>query len=313
MDENKLNSDANLIDDVHDNIIPKSNVIRRFCLSVLSVIKDKLEEREYEILYDVLNDVPRGVVGVKWDLSKERIGQIVHNVTKQSMNILAVQRERLKETENENSRLRVQINLLNEQIEQLKKMLPDEVDFQGNDNKIDTEISNLLETPIEDIKLPVRACNRLRAIDIYLFAEILQFPSTDYLLKMPGIGRKSASDISIMLADFHLSLGMSLNEAVDVLNNKDWYDARKKWIKGYDDEKKKNKPKKKGVSASVGNKKNTPVKSSPVVILRKILLLLLLLQWKLLFLLLLQWKLLFMIIQLAKVMIWSGRRFRKSR
>ena len=267
MYENKLNADANLIDDVHDNIIPESYDIRRFCLLVLSSIKDKLEEREYKILYDALSNVPKALIAVKWHLSKERIRQIVNNVTKQSMHILAVQRERLKETENENSRLRVQIDLLNEKIERLKEMLPDEVDFQDNDNKIDTEISNLLETPIEDIKFPVRICNKLGAIDIIEYGEILQFPSIDDLLKVSGIGRKSAYDISIMLADFNLSLGMSLNEAVKVLNNKDWYDARKKWIKGYDDEKKSNKPKKKGRAASVGGKKNTPIKSSPVLIL----------------------------------------------
>lgn len=254
--------DADNPDEVDDIFIPKSNDIRWFCIYVLSTIEDKLEEREYQILYDALNGIPRNTIAAKWGLTQERIRQIVFKTTKQSKDVLAAQRNNLEETKNENAKLRVQVNLLKEEIERFKEMLPAEVTFQGNDNEIDTKILNLLEVPIEDIKISVRGFNTLRAMGIHKFSDIPQIESFNTLLEVRNSGRKTAHDILGMLFDFHLSFGMSLSEIVAVLKDNNWYTARNRWIKGHVSEESSSILKKKDVFTSVIDKNNTPIENS---------------------------------------------------
>ena len=125
------------------------------------------------------------------------------------------------------------MKLLKEDIVGLKALLPKETITQlGNKNEgLSAELASLLETPITDIDLPVRAANTLIHMGIKKFADIPQIDSDTRVLKERNSGKKTVHDISRMLESFYLTFGMSYTEIVNVLSVKDWHIAKKKWIK----------------------------------------------------------------------------------
>lgn len=219
------------IDDT--DFLPKSYDIKLLCLSALACIEGQIDKRSYQILYDTLNGVSRNEIASRFNLTKERIRQIVVKTTKQVKELLIEQRKSIEETKAENVQLNAQLKLLKEDIVGLKALLPKETITQlGNENEgLSAELASLLETPITDIDLPVRAANILIHMGIKKFADIPQIDSHTRVLKEKNSGKKTVHDISRMLEDFYLTFGMSYTEIVNVLNVKDWHIAKKKWIK----------------------------------------------------------------------------------
>lgn len=214
-------------------ILPKNNDIKWFCLSVLTCLEGHINKRSYQILYDTLRGESRASIASKYYLSQERIRQIVVKTTKQAKEILIEQLRNLEEVKAENSKLNIQINLLKEDIAGLKALLPKEVIISKEDvdEDLSTDLTKLLETPIGDIYLPARAVNILLYMKVNKFADIPQIKSELTLLNMRNSGRKTVHDISHMLKDFYLTFGMSYTEIVNVLKDKDWHSAKKKWIR----------------------------------------------------------------------------------
>ena len=226
------NDDEEEFDDAA--LLPKSYDVKWFCLSVLSCIEGQMDKRSYQILYDTLNGDTRSNIADRNHLTPERIRQIVVKATKQTRELLIEQRKNIEETKVENAQLNSQLKLLQEEIVRLKALLSkDIVTRLGNENvkqELSSDLILLLNTPVENINLSVRAARILRNMGIKKFADIPQIDSSIRLLKERNSGRKTVYDVSQMLEAFNLTFGMSYTELVNVLKVKDWHTAKKKWI-----------------------------------------------------------------------------------
>ena len=219
------------------DFLPKSYDIKWFCLSALTCIEDQLDKRSYQILADTLKGDSRSEIADRHHLTQERIRQIVVKTTKQAKELLIGQRKSLDETKAENAKLKVQLNLLREDIAGLKALLPRDVFILKSDEQnIDDELTELLEIPLMDISLPARAINILKYMGIEKFADIPQIDSYMRVMKERNSGRKTVHDVTRLLEDFYLTFGMSYTEIVNVLKENDWHAAKRKWMGGYEDQ-----------------------------------------------------------------------------
>lgn len=199
--------DEEEVDDT--DFLPKSYDIKWFCLSALTCIEDQLDKRSYQILAATLKGDSRSEIADRHRLTQERIRQIVVKTTKQAKELLIEQRKSLDETKAENAKLKVQLNLLREDIAGLKALLPKDVFILKSDEQdIDNELTELLETPLMEINLPARAANILKYMGIKKFADIPQIDSYMRVMKERNSGRKTVHDVSRLLEDFHLTFGM---------------------------------------------------------------------------------------------------------
>lgn len=214
-----------------DTFSPK-NDIKWFCLSALSCIKNEMDERCYQILYDTLKGDSKSEIASKFHLTQERIRQIVAKATEQANEVIIAQHKSFEETKAENTKLKAQIDLLKENIANLKDKLPrdDNTEQKSVDENISSELAELLETPIANIALSLRATKTLMYMGIKKFAEIPRIESEVSILNVRNSGRKTVHDILQMLDDFHLSLGMSFANILDILKINDWHSAKRKWI-----------------------------------------------------------------------------------
>lgn len=215
------------------DFLPKSYDIKRFCLSALACLEGKLNKRSYNILTDMLNGASRRESADKYDLTQERIRQIIEKAIRQARELLIEQRKSIEDTKAENAQMNAQLKLLKEDVANLKTLLPKEtITSLGNEiEDLNAQLVALLETPLLDIAFPVRAANILQFMGIKKFADIPQIDSSMRLLKERNSGKKTVYDVSRMLEDFHLTFGMTYTEIVNTLNDKDWRTAKRKWIR----------------------------------------------------------------------------------
>lgn len=216
-DEDDVDDDVAIEEDIADFFSEKSS-IAGFCLAALSCIKDQIDERSYQIMSDTIKGVSRHSIALKHNLTQERVRQIVVKTISNAKSILEDQRKRLEKAEAGNKQLRVQYNLLKES---------QSIDITD----IDPALAALLETPVMDIALPVRASNVLYSMGVNTFVDIPQIASYSKLLSVKNSGRKTALDITRMLKDFDLTFGMSFNEIVKTLSMDVWHTAEKRWIR----------------------------------------------------------------------------------
>lgn len=71
-------------------------------------------------------------------------------------------------------------------------------------------VNPVLLKPIEELDLTVRSTNCLKAENIYFVGDLVQRTETE-LMKTPNFGKKSLTEISDVLAQHDLSLGMTLD------------------------------------------------------------------------------------------------------
>lgn len=217
----------------HVEISSINKAIASFCFAALSCIEEQTDERSFQILNDTLKGDSRGAIASRYHLTPERIRQIVIKKIDDAKELLIEQRKNIETITIENAKLNVQLSLLKEEIVRLRDLLPKEAKTQhdGIDDDIEAGLTELLEAPLSDIKLPVRASNILQYMGVTKFAEIPQIASYTKVLGMRNSGRKTVQDISSMLEDFHLAFGMSYTVIVDVLKEYDWYAAKRKWMR----------------------------------------------------------------------------------
>ena len=76
---------------------------------------------------------------------------------------------------------------------------------KGETGKVDPTLLK----PIEDLELTVRSTNCLKAEDIHYVGDLVQRTETE-LMRTPNLGKKSLTEISEVLAEHGLKLGMSV-------------------------------------------------------------------------------------------------------
>jgi DNA-directed RNA polymerase subunit alpha len=72
------------------------------------------------------------------------------------------------------------------------------------------QIDPTLLKPIEDLELTVRSTNCLKAEDIHYVGDLVQRTETE-LMRTPNLGKKSLTEISEVLAEHQLRLGMTVD------------------------------------------------------------------------------------------------------
>jgi DNA-directed RNA polymerase subunit alpha len=78
------------------------------------------------------------------------------------------------------------------------------------------ELRKLLDTPVSEIELSVRAANCIASANIKTIADLVQ-KSEPEMLKYRNFGKKSLNEIKVILEGMGLSLGMDLS---DILGKK---------------------------------------------------------------------------------------------
>jgi DNA-directed RNA polymerase subunit alpha len=86
------------------------------------------------------------------------------------------------------------------------------------ENKEDEELRTLLETPVDELELSVRASNCLRSSNIRLIADLV-CKSEDEISKIRHFGKKSLIEIKEKLGKHKLSFGMK--DSINKILNKD--------------------------------------------------------------------------------------------
>ncbi len=81
----------------------------------------------------------------------------------------------------------------------------EEASRQGDSSAIDPTLLK----PIEDLELTVRSTNCLKAEDIHYVGDLVQRTETE-LMRTPNLGKKSLTEISEVLAEHGLKLGMTV-------------------------------------------------------------------------------------------------------
>lgn len=71
------------------------------------------------------------------------------------------------------------------------------------------DVDPILMRSVDDLELTVRSANCLKAQNVLLLGDLVQFSESD-LLKVPNLGRKSLNEIKAILAERGLTLGMRI-------------------------------------------------------------------------------------------------------
>ena len=204
-----------------------------FSIEALGSIEDFIDKRSYNILLDVLSGESLPTIASKYEITRERTRQIVVNTIRLSKTFFLEQRKELTQKRIENTKLNAQIQLLQEENKSLKAQL-DKLGSKYKDSSVEyltDDLAELLETPLRDISLPIRAGNALKLMEISKFADIPQITNESQVMSVRNTGRKTVYDIQRMLKDFRLTFGMTYQEVIEVLKENDWYKAQRKWIK----------------------------------------------------------------------------------
>lgn len=74
-----------------------------------------------------------------------------------------------------------------------------------------SRLKKILETPVDELELSVRAHNCLKAANIATLAELVQLQESE-LLKFRNFGRKSLAELSEVVQNFGLEFGMNVDQ-----------------------------------------------------------------------------------------------------
>lgn len=76
---------------------------------------------------------------------------------------------------------------------------------------VEEDDNPILSQPVDVLELPVRAANCLKAENIHFIGDLVSRHESE-LLKVPNLGRKSLTEIKMILSDHQLTLGMSIGQ-----------------------------------------------------------------------------------------------------
>src|SRR5690606_1998728 len=76
------------------------------------------------------------------------------------------------------------------------------------------QLRKVLNTPLEDLELSVRAFNCLKAAKINSLSELVQYTQEE-LMKFRNFGQKSLTEIEQMLSEKNLTFGMDVSRIIN--------------------------------------------------------------------------------------------------
>ena len=194
-----------------------------FFLEIIGIFEKRIEQRNYSILKDLVNGVPRSEVAKKNNLTQERIRQLYKKILEEVKFLLINEVQENDQLRKDNAQLHVQTQLYIEEIQRLRSVVKDESLRETTNQFIDinSHVAKLLNTPIQNLNLSARAINVLSVLGISTFGEIPKIDAAVTLLNVKNSGRKTVYDIEIFIEKFGLQFGMTYNEIVKTLINVD--------------------------------------------------------------------------------------------
>lgn len=208
--------------DESDNFSENKHLSSLF-LEIIGIFEKKIEQRNYSILEDLVNGVPRSEVAKKNNLTQERIRQLYKKILEEVKFILINEVQENEQLRKDNAQLHAQAQLYIEEIQRLRSVVKDESLRETTNQVVDinSHVAELLNTPIQNLNLSVRAINVLNVLDISTFGEIPKIDAAVTLLNVRNSGRKTVHDIEVFIEKFGLQLGMTYSEIVKTLMNVD--------------------------------------------------------------------------------------------
>lgn len=207
--------------DESDNFSENKHLSSLF-LEIIGIFEKKIEQRNYSILKDLVNGVPRSEVAKKNNLTQERIRQLYKKILEEVKAFLISDMQENEKLHKYIAQLKVQTQLYIEEIERLRNVVKNESLKENTNQSIEVTqlVAELLSTPIENLQLPVRAINVLNALNVPTFGEI---PKIDkgILLKTKNCGKKTIYDIEKLIEKFGLKFGMTYSEIINKLDSID--------------------------------------------------------------------------------------------
>ena len=209
-------------EDEGDNFSENKHLSSLF-LEIIGTLEKKMEQRNYSILKDLVKGVPRSEVAKKNNLTQERIRQLYKKILEEVKCILINESQENEQLRKDNAQLNAQAQLYLEEIQQLKSVVKDESMRETTNQVVDinAHVAELLNTPIQNLHLSVRAVNVLNVLGISTLGEIPKIDAAVTLLNVRNSGRKTVHDIEVFIEKFGLRFGMTYSEIVNTLMNID--------------------------------------------------------------------------------------------
>ena len=205
------------------DIFSENKHLSSLFLEIIGIFEKKIEQRNYSILQDLVNGVPRSEVAKKNNLTQERIRQLYKKILEEVKFILINEVHENEQLRKDNAQLHAQAQLYIEEIQRLRSVVKDESLRETTNQVVDinSHVAELLNTPVQNLNLSVRAINVLNVLGISTFGEIPKIDAAVTLLKVRNSGRKTVHDIEVFIGKFGLQLGMTYSEIVNTLINVD--------------------------------------------------------------------------------------------
>ncbi len=205
------------------DIFSENKHLSSLFLEIIGIFEKKIEQRNYSILQDLVNGVPRSEVAKKNNLTQERIRQLYKKILEEVKFILINEVHENEQLRKDNAQLHAQAQLYIEEIQRLRSVVKDESLRETKNQVVDinSHVAELLNTPVQNLNLSVRAINVLNVIGISTFGEIPKINAAVTLLNVRNSGRKTVHDIEVFIGKFGLQLGMAYSEIVNTLMNVD--------------------------------------------------------------------------------------------
>ena len=205
------------------DIFSENKYLSSLFLEIIGIFEKKIEQRNYSILQDLVNGVPRSEVAKKNNLTQERIRQLYKKILEEIKFILINEVHENEQLRKDNAQLHAQAQLYIEEIQRLRSVVKDESLRETKNQVVDinSHVAELLNTPVQNLNLSVRAINVLNVIGISTFDEIPKINAAATLLNVRNSGRKTVHDIEVFIGKFGLQLGMAYSEIVNTLMNVD--------------------------------------------------------------------------------------------
>ena len=205
------------------DIFSENKYLSSLFLEITGIFEKKIEQRNYSILQDLVNGVPRSEVAKKNNLTQERIRQLYKKILEEIKFILINEVHKNEQLRKDYAQLHAQAQLYIEEIQRLRSVVKDESLRETKNQVVDinSHVAELLNTPVQNLNLSVRAINVLNVIGISTFGEIPKIDAAVTLLKVRNSGRKTVHDIEVFIGKFGLQLGMAYSEIVNTLMNVD--------------------------------------------------------------------------------------------
>ena len=206
-----------------NDIFSENKYLSSLFLEIIGIFEKKIEQRNYSILQDLVNGVPRSEVAKKNNLTQERIRQLYKKILEEIKFILINEVHENEQLRKDNAQLHAQAQLYIEEIQRLRSVVKDESLRETKNQVVDinSHVAELLNTPVQNLNLSVRAINVLNVIGISTFGEIPKINAAATLLNVRNSGRKTVHDIEVFIGKFGLQLGMAYSEIVNTLMNVD--------------------------------------------------------------------------------------------